>query len=193
MLDARKHWKIYYWKKKWTLKKWQCNNLWGCSNIETLKHTTIRIYFLIEKGVVLEDPSKQLNMRNLIGRDNIFGGNHINHITAGIGNSWSDFTLEWTALKKKGTPHNYSQWSHMVHWDLCCNEMSFWICCILFEPRATVNICTAEQKLSTHGSCAANHAWQRKSCSLIREACAHYSPVSSAGATRLRNVLFTRL
>lgn len=54
----------------------------------------IRVYFLIEKGVVLEDPSKQLNMRGLTGWDNRFRGNHINHITAGIGNSWSDFTLQ---------------------------------------------------------------------------------------------------
>lgn len=40
-----------------------------------------------------------------------------------------------------------------------------------------------KKKLSTRGSCAANHAWPTKSCLLIREACTHYSPVSSAGAT----------
>lgn len=187
--------KIYDWKKKRTLKKWQCNTLWMLVEkyqYRNPEQNTIRVYFLIEKCVVLEDPSKQLNMRRLIGWDNTFRGNHINHITAGIGNSWSDFTLQWTALKKKGTPHNYSQWSYMVHWEFGWNEMSFWIWHIFFEPRAKVNICTAKQKLSAHGSCATNHAWPRKSCLLIRKACTHYSPVSSAGATRLRNVLFTR-
>ena len=69
------------------------------TNIETLQEQNIiRVYFLIEKGVVLEDPSKQLNTRGLTGWDNTFRGNHINHITAGIGNSWSDFTLQWTLV-----------------------------------------------------------------------------------------------
>lgn len=46
------------------------------------------------------------------------------------------------------------------------------------------HLCGSEKKqLSTRGSCAANHAWPTKSCLLIREACTHYSPVSSAGAT----------
>ncbi len=192
--DLWKPWKNILLEKKRTLKKWQCNTLWILVEkyqYRNPEQNTIRVYFLIEKCVVLEDPSKQLNMRRLIGWDNTFRGNHINHITAGIGNSSSDFTLWWAALKKKGTPHNCSQWSYMVHWEFCWNEMSFWIWCILSEPWAKVNICTAEQKLSAHGSCATNHAWPRKSCLLIREACTHYSPVSSAGDTRLRNMLFT--
>lgn len=78
------------------------------TNIENPEQNTIRVYFLIGKGVVLEDPSKQLNMSRLIGRDDTFRGNHINHITAGVG---SDFTL-W---KKNGAPRNYSQWPCTVH------------------------------------------------------------------------------
>lgn len=46
-------------------------------------------YFLIEKAVVLEDPSKQLNMRRLRGWDSAFRGNDINHITASTGNGSS--------------------------------------------------------------------------------------------------------
>lgn len=39
------------------------------------------LYFLIGKGCISEDPSKQLNMRKLTGQD-AFRGNHTNHITA---------------------------------------------------------------------------------------------------------------
>lgn len=189
--DLWKHWKVYYWKKmnpkEMTLRslrilveKYQYRNPAG-TNI-------IRVYFLIEKGVVLEDPSKQLNMRGLTGWDNRFRGNHINHITAGIGNSWSDFTLQWMlVLWKRETLHIITHNGHI--W---CTEI-FAIMGHLFEPWATANICTAEQKLSMHRSCATNHAWLRKGCLLIREACTHYSPVSSAGATRFRNVLYCSL
>lgn len=84
--------KIYYWKKmnpkemtmqhslRILVEKYQYRNS---------EQNAIKVYFLIEKGVVL-DPSKQLNMRGLIGWDNTFRGNHINHITAGTGNSWRD-------------------------------------------------------------------------------------------------------
>lgn len=81
------------------------------------EQNTMRLYFLIEKGVVWEDPSKQLNMRKLIGWGDAFRGNHINHITAGTGNRRRWLTLRWMALKKKGTPHNYSQWSYMARRD----------------------------------------------------------------------------
>lgn len=67
----------------------------------------IRVYFLIEKGVVLEDPSTQLNLRGLIGWDKASKGNHINHITAGTGNSWERLH----SPKRKSPPHNYSQCS----------------------------------------------------------------------------------
>lgn len=58
----------------WTLKKWQCYSLRGYllkkTNIENPEQNIIRVDFLIEKGVGLGDPSKQLNTSGPRGEDN---------------------------------------------------------------------------------------------------------------------------
>lgn len=140
-------------------------------------------YFLIGKGFVSEDPSKQLNMRKLTGWRDASRGNHINHLAAGVGNFavWlHSFSNEWLW---KWKPHQVITENSQIWYpeSLCCNEMSFWICCIHFEHWTTVIICASEEsKRSTHGSCAANHTQAAKSWLLIREACTHYSPASLA-------------
>lgn len=105
--------------------------------------------------------------------------------------SVTSFSNEWLW---KWKPHQVITENGQIWYPetLCCNEMSFWICCIHFEHWTTVIICASEEnKRSTHGSCTANHTQAAKSWLVIRQACTHYSPVSLAVNACLTKLLFT--
>lgn len=155
-VHLKKHWKTWSWKEQEN--KNYSKGLVGYLVKNTNKKTEdgkSGLYFLIGKGLVSEDPSKQLNMRKLIGRD-AFRGNQTNHISAWC---WELVTFfserRW---KWKSIPviiHRGQMWSSRT---FRYHEMSFWISFICFELQATINICVAQARAS---------CWQLHHCRTV--------------------------